>query len=362
MSDQMPLDDSRIEAEKALQESEERFRRLSEAAFEGIVITDRGVVIDANRQLARMLRCELDELIGSHAMDFVAPESRDLVQGHMRAGSESRYEHRVIRKDGTFFPVEVRGKTIPYQGKTVRVTVIRDIQRQKDRERDRIKSEQQLRDLAARLVEIREEERGTMAREIHDVLGQSLSALRIDLAWIKDGLSPASPEIRERIREMVANLDMTLDTMRELSTRLRPSVLDDLGLAAAVEWQVSEFGRRTGIRCDLSLGEDGVEIDRSRDIAIFRILQESLTNVSRHADADRVRVRLTREQGDLILEVEDNGNGAEIEELSGHQALGILGMRERARGLGGVVAIHAGESGGTVVTLKVPAGSRSMEL
>jgi signal transduction histidine kinase len=248
---------------------------------------------------------------------------------------------------------------VPYHGKTFRVTAIRDIQEQRERERELQESHQQLRDLAARLVEIREEERGTMAREIHDVLGQSLSALRIDLAWIKDGLAPLSPEIGERIREMVANLDTTLDTMRELSTRLRPSVLDDLGLGAAIEWQVSEFARRTEIRCDLTMGEDGVEIDRSRDIAIFRILQEALTNVSRHAEASRVQVQLSREEGDLILEIEDDGRGAGMEDLSGHLALGVLGMRERARGMGGVISIHPGARGGTVVTLKVPVGGSS---
>jgi signal transduction histidine kinase len=268
----------------------------------------------------------------------------------------------VVRENGSTFLVEVRGKMIPYDGKTLRVTAIRDIQARSDRERKQRESEQQLRDLAARLLEIREEERGTMAREIHDVLGQSLSALRIDLSWINNSLSSQPPEIGERIREMVANLDSTLDTMRELSTRLRPSVLDDLGLAAAIEWQVSEFARRTETRCDLDLGEEGIEIDRGRDIAIFRILQEALTNVARHAGADRVRVCLRREEGDLILEIEDDGKGTGMEDLSGHRALGVLGMRERARGQGGVIVIRRGSEGGTMVTLKVPIGGPTREL
>lgn len=355
MSDGKAGNDARIQdTERALHESEERFRRLSEAAFEGIVISERGVVIDANRQLAEMLGCGLKELIGRHAMDFVAPESRELVRARMEAGDESRYEHLVVKEDGTKFLVEVRGKMIPYDGKKLRVTAIRDIQKRRNRERELQESQQQFRDLVARMVEIREEERGTMAREIHDVLGQSLSALRIDLAWIKGGLSSRSPEIGERVREMVANLDSTLDTMRELSTRLRPSVLDDLGLAAAIDWQVSELARRTEIRCALFLGEEGIEMDRGRDIAIFRVLQEALTNVTRHAGATEIRVCLRREEGDLILEVEDNGKGASMEDLSGHRALGILGMRERARGLGGVVMIRRGSENGTVVILRVP--------
>jgi signal transduction histidine kinase len=214
-------------------------------------------------------------------------------------------------------------------------------------------SRQQLRALAARLQQVREEERAGIAREIHDELGQALTGLKMDIAWMKHRL-PRDNEMRSQCASIIQRIDGTMSAVRRIATELRPSVLDQLGLAAALEWQGQEFETRTGIAVALDLCAEDCRIPDHLGSAVFRIFQESLTNVARHAQATRVIVRLIRTVEWVSLEVSDNGIGIPAERLEGTASLGIVGMRERALACGGEFSITGVPNHGTIVLLSVP--------
>jgi len=226
-------------------------------------------------------------------------------------------------------------------------------------ERQLRESREQLRALAAHLQSVREEERTRLAREIHDELGQLLTSMIIDLSWLEDKLSTTdgaapSPPFVERVRALLQLADMTVDTVRRIATELRTGLLDDFGLTAAVEWQTQEFQRRTGIKCDLVINLDATDLDQAYSTAVFRIFQEALTNVARHAGASSVSIVLEENEGQLILQVEDNGEGFTEDALSNTRSLGVVGMRERALILGGEVEIKGVRGAGTRVTARIP--------
>ena len=214
-------------------------------------------------------------------------------------------------------------------------------------------SRQQLRALAARLERVREEERTGIAREIHDELGQALTGLKLDIAWMKDRL-PRDHEVRAQCASIILRIDGTLSAVRRIATDLRPSVLDELGLAAALEWQGQVFGARTGIEVALDLCPDDCGIPDHLASSVFRIFQESLTNVARHARARRVTIRLSQTPKRLTLAVSDDGIGIPPERLEGTASLGLVGMRERALACGGELSITGRPNLGTTVLLTVP--------
>ena len=214
------------------------------------------------------------------------------------------------------------------------------------------RSRDQLRALAARLQKVREEERTRVAREIHDELGQALTAIKIDLSSFSHNMPPEEKRQSESIMKLV---DETIQSVRRISTELRPAILDAVGLVGAVEWAAEEFEARTGIQCQLDLPQDDVVIDQDAATALFRIFQETLTNVARHANATEVNVRLANENGGLTLEVHDNGKGVSEEQLATGRSLGILGMRERALLLGGEFIITGAPGAGTTARVRIPA-------
>ena len=216
-------------------------------------------------------------------------------------------------------------------------------------------SREQLRGLAANLLKVREEERTSIAREMHDELGQALTGLKMDLAWISRRLPTEQAALRERTDAMGDLVDRTIQTVRRLSSELRPGVLDDLGLAAAVEWFTHDFQSRTGIHCDLSeaIGEGAIAPEVAT--ALFRILQESLTNVARHAGATRIEIDLRQEDRVIHLDVHDDGRGIRREEVADGEAFGLIGMRERAELLNGRFLITRAPEGGTQVHVSIPA-------
>ena len=219
-------------------------------------------------------------------------------------------------------------------------------------ERERI-SREQLRALASRLQRVREEERTEVSREIHDELGQALTGLKLDVAWMKSRL-PRDHEMMEQCTSVIQRIDQTLTAVRRIATSLRPSVLDQLGLAAALEWQGQEFRTRTGIEVAMEISTTSSPIPDDLGSSAFRILQESLTNVARHARATHVTIRLEQTDTRLTLEVSDNGIGASPGYSDGTKSLGVIGMRERALACGGEFSIGRRAEGGTTVLLSVP--------
>jgi signal transduction histidine kinase len=221
------------------------------------------------------------------------------------------------------------------------------------------KSNQELQALSARLRSVREEEATRIAREVHDEVGQALAALRWDVDWLRQRLGPSSPrpangEIAERLQSMTRLIDAATDVAHRITTELRPVVLDMLGLEAAVDWYVEALAERTGISFRVQSELAGAVLDPDHSTALFRILQEALTNVARHSGATVVDVRLSGEPTRVVLEVADNGKGIPVEAIEDSRSLGLLGMRERARALGGDLQIRRNATGGTTVRATIP--------
>jgi signal transduction histidine kinase len=218
---------------------------------------------------------------------------------------------------------------------------------------------QRVKELAAHQEGVREEERARIALEIHDELGQSLTGLKLDLAWLKTGLakqgsSDPGSALADRIGEMSGAIDAIIRAMRRIATELRPPVLDQLGLVAAIEWQAQDFQKRTGIRCTVKAPAARVVLDQKRSIAVYRIFQEALTNVARHAEASQVTIELRMVEDHLVLEVGDNGKGMKQPPSRQGRSLGLLGMNERVTSLGGFQQIAASEGRGTRIASWIP--------
>lgn len=221
-------------------------------------------------------------------------------------------------------------------------------------EQDLKASQESLRALAAHLHSVREEEWTRIAREFHDQLGQALTGLKMDLSWIASRLPSGSQALSERVHSMSDLIDATMESVRQIVSRLRSDVLEQLGLPAAIAWQAEEFQRRSGLRCAVSVPSAPAELDSNRAMAVFRIFQELLTNVARHANATRIDVTLRSDAGQLLLSVEDNGRGIDGDAVHNPKSLGLMGVRERVVPFGGRVYIRGVHGKGTVVKVTVP--------
>ncbi len=302
----------------------------------------------------------------------IHPEDKERVLNdfslHQPTAAKRKFhsEYRLLSKTGEIFwfrdeAVMIEdslGKPQFLQG------VLLDVTEQKMAESQLKGSRQQLRDLAAHIETVREDERTRIAREIHDELGQCLTGLKMELAWVERKLGDASGAVPgslliEKVESMETLVDTIIGSVRRIATELRPGILDSLGLMAAIEWQAMDFQARTGIECELSLLPDGLELEDKQVSSIFRIFQEILTNVARHADASRVSTVMRQENGDLLLEVQDNGRGITEEERLHSRSLGLIGMQERASLLGGAFSIQGVDGAGTTVTVRIPIRGRS---
>jgi signal transduction histidine kinase len=216
-------------------------------------------------------------------------------------------------------------------------------------------SHEQLRALSVYLQSVREEERTRIAREVHDELGQALTCCKLDLSWIASKLPRELKPLVEKARALTSHIDSTIQTVRRISAELRPGVLDHLGLVAALEWQANEFQNRTGIKCDVQTNLRETLLDQDLSTTLFRIFQETLTNVIRHAGATQVTVILKQDDSRITLEVKDNGRGISRSEVSDGKSMGLLGMRERAALLGGIFKIgRVARGNGTRVSVSIP--------
>jgi signal transduction histidine kinase len=230
-----------------------------------------------------------------------------------------------------------------------KVAVFVELHRKSERLRE---SEEKLRRLAAHLISIREEERAHIAREIHDELGQVLTGLKMEVTWLAKRLTDAS--LLEKTDSICHLIDSTVGTVRKIATGLRPEVLDNMGLVAAIGWQAKEFQKRTGIRCRAKLPEETTKVEFDIATAVFRIFQEILTNVARHSRATRVDIELDVTEDRLLLDVNDNGVGIPDRDVDGKRSLGLLGMQERALLFDGEVDISGKPGNGTRVVVTIP--------
>jgi len=392
----------RLQSERALGESEARFRLLVQSVQEYAIfqLDLLGQVVTWNSGAERLKGYRAEEAIGKQISVFYPPEdvksgkpARLLAEAAQRGQSED--EGWRVRKDGSRFwayvavtalrnakgslqgfakvtrdmtdrhgkeealekakdLLEVRFKQRTDVLAQVNQELRTEIAERKSTEEQFKASLKQLRSLTARLQSVREEERTSIAREIHDELGQSCTAIKMDLALIGRKTTKRQTQLRSKVDSAIRLVDEMIGTLRRIASDLRPRTLDDLGLNAALEWQAQEFESRTGICCVVTLLQDPLPLDAELSTAIFRIFQESLTNVARHAHATRVDARLEREANYLLFQVHDNGTGFDPEEAKSRKSLGLVGMQERALLLNGELKIEGIPGAGTTLTLRIP--------
>jgi PAS domain S-box-containing protein len=239
------------------------------------------------------------------------------------------------------------------------MSFVQDVSEQKKTELALIESENDLRNLSAHLQNIREEERANIAREIHDELGERLTGIRLDISWIEKKISPSNKSLLKKFPPLLNLVDNTIKTVRKISTELRPSILDDFGLVEALEWQVAEFEKRTGINCRFLSSISDNNYDKKISITLFRILQESLTNVLRHASAKNISVQLLKKDNILELSITDDGIGIDAKTVKGKQTLGLIGMKERVFMVRGKYSITSEKDKGTSILVSVPLNKKS---
>lgn len=220
------------------------------------------------------------------------------------------------------------------------------------------RSQEQFRNLSRHLQSVREEERKGVAREIHDELGQRLTSLKLHLALLLEDVPGQNGVTQQRFSAMLDDIDATIQSVKRIISRLRPGLLDDLGLSAAIEWQTEEFQRHSGIRCTLSISPPELSLDPDRATAVFRIFQETLTNIARHADADRVQIELSQDAETVCLTIRDDGRGIRPEEIDHPASFGLIGIRERAQYFDGDVTITGERERGTTVTVHIPTAAQ----
>ncbi|HDQ44089.1 MAG TPA: response regulator [bacterium] len=352
--------------ERRLSENEKRFRLFYEEAPVSYQALDASArIIEVNEAWTAMMGLDRKEALGTDFRELIDPAVRDrfeqAFQTFLSNGTIQGLEIDLISRKDARLTVHLDGRTgFGNRGKRRRMhCILHDITERKMAEQALRESEERMRHFSAYLQRVREEERTHIAREIHDELGQALTALKMDLSWLRSKGKPESDLFLRKIDAMTLLIDQTLGRVKKISTELRPGLLDDLGLDAAIEWQAEEFQARTGIRCDVRISPEDRKLDEARSTAIFRILQEALTNIIRHAEATAVSISLSRENGNAVLSVRDNGRGITRSQIENKHAFGLIGIRERAGFLGGEVFISGNRNKGTTVRVCIPAGEES---
>ena len=249
--------------------------------------------------------------------------------------------------ESSAYPVIISGEQYYY-------VVARNITERKQASDELRESREQLRSLSAHLQSIREESQKLLAREIHDELGQDLTALKMDLSWMKGKLRQDQELLREKAAAMTKLADAMIKTVKKITARLRPALLDDLGVSAALEWELGEFVERTGIECNLTVKPEEIDLDPDRSTAVYRIFQEVLTNIARHSQATSAEAALRVDSGRLEMEISDNGAGITEEQIASPRSFGLIGIRERAMQFGGEVRIEGVKGKGTTISITLP--------
>jgi PAS domain S-box-containing protein len=344
----------------------EREKALFDNALDAILLAnDDGAFVDANPAACELLGRSREQILTMSIWDVRprdrAEELRTKWRAFLATGSLSG-DDRIVLADGSARDVECRAVANVSPG--LHLSILRYVtarnQARSQAEHGLLALNEQLRRVSARASARREEDRTRLARELHDQLGQALAALKIDLCWLGQQVETGSvptEELSAKVQAMTRLADETIFRVRRISSELRPPVLDRLGLVAAIEWQIDEFRKRSGIHVRLRSRLEHLPLDLGRSTAVFRIFQEALSNVATHAQATQVTVRFSMPRQRFVLAVADNGRGIPSDQEAG-RALGLVGMRERAALLGGTLHIRPGRTHGTIVSMSIPLAER----
>jgi len=333
------------------------FRGLVEQSLAGIYVIQDEVFQYSNATFAGMFGYSAEELTGMHLKDLVAPDCLQQVVGnyHLRVSGERpsiRFTTRGVHKNGSLVHLEVHGSSLDFRGRPAVVGVGINITEQVRQQEDLQASRERLRELARYINTMREEQRSRIARELHDVVGGILTSMKLDIQRINRRVD--DPEVTGIVDDLLGLVQESIAAVRQISEDLRPGILDHLGLHAALQSALRQFSERTEISATLSPGHFDVELSQSSATAIYRIFQEALTNIARHAKAHRVEVSLAAEDGELHLDIVDDGQGLVHSNRTG-KSIGLVGMAERARELGGTLTVGDGANAcGTRISLCIP--------
>ncbi len=340
-----------------LQGADHAYRIFLEDMGEGAVtLTQGGLILYANLGFSNIVGAPLEQVIGSRIFRYLSSSDgevlRDSLSGAIAAGTRSEVSFESPRGR---VPALLSLSALPDSDPPAHCMVVTDITDRKRAEEGLRRSRETLRSFSGRLQSLLEEERTRISREIHDELGQSLAALKLDLSLIRRKiLSERLVEQSGKVHEAELAVSRIIRTVRKIATELRPGILDELGIVAAIEWVAKDFQRRAGIICEVSgRGADQIS-DPALSTAIFRIVQEALTNVLRYSAASKVKVSLVRKGDTLIVDVRDNGIGIMEGKIFDPKSLGLIGIRERVLLLGGEALISGKPGGGTLVRVILP--------
>ncbi|HKP66134.1 MAG TPA: PAS domain S-box protein [Casimicrobiaceae bacterium] len=355
----------RLRNEARLERSEAQLRGILDSAMDAIITVDASQRVifynDAAETMFGWSRADVD----GKPLSMLIPERFRTAHGmHVehfgKTGTTSRRMGgtlRVVtglRHNGDEFPIDASISQIETSGERFYTVILRDVTARFEAIEALRKSKEELQQLGAAAHLTREQEKSRIARELHDELGQSLTMLQMDVAWCRDKAPQDDAALRARLERMTSLLKSTIAATRRIASDLRPLMLDDLGLVPSIEWLVENFAQRTGIACELSVAAATLELSQPQASAIFRIVQESLTNVAKHAQASHADVVIERDDGSLIVRVEDNGVGFVVSGPRKPNSLGLYGLRERAALLGGEATIVSSPGQGTTVEARLP--------
>ncbi len=344
--------------------SEETRKLIMDSALDAIICADTDNRITVwTPQAEKIFGWKEKEMIGKTLSETIIPERYRKM--HMdgftryRKTGKGQILNRIVEVDalnkkGQEFPIELSIIPIRKDSREFFCAFVRDITDRKQAENSLLAMNEQLRQLSSHLQTVREEERSHISREIHDELGQQLTSLKMLINRLKTGNHVDKDAIHAKAESMIDLVDETIKTVRRIATELRPGILDDLGLEAAIEWLIREFGKSTGIQCRYKITDVKETYSKQVNIAVFRIVQECLTNVSRHAQATLINAKMYEMDNMLVMEFRDNGVGISEENMNKNRSLGLLGMQERAKMVGGECSIRKLASRGTLVSLKIP--------
>ncbi len=347
----------RKQAEKALRESEERFRQLADATFEGVLIHVGGVIQDINQSMIKMFGYEYDEILGKNIFALIGPESKETIMQQLKKPSDKPFEIIVNRKDGTTMITEAVERNLSWKGNKARVVALHDITERKTMVAQLESSYQQLRVLNQRWVEIEELERKRLSAELHDEIGQNLTALGINFGIVKMNLPPATDSlVYNRIDDSLSLLKRSSIQVKSIMSNLRPALLDDYGLVPALHWYTQDIAQRTGIEISCTAEKLHCRLPTETETALFRIAQEAINNSVKHAKAKHISLALSYAENRLYLVIGDDGVGFEIQ-VSPRQdsrGWGLMIIKERCVGIKGICQIESKPGRGTKISIEVP--------
>jgi hypothetical protein len=355
----------RLQTESLLVRSEGRLQGILDSAMDSIIIADADQnIVLFNVAAEAMFGCRREEAVGMPLTELMPPHARARHADHVRqfgeAGTVSRRMGgtRTVtgkrRDNGHEFPIDASISQLTERGRKFYTAILRDVTARAQAEAALRQSKEDLQKLSAAADLAGEQEKNRIARELHDELGQALTMLQMDVAWCREKMPAAEASLAQRLDRMAALLGTTVAATRRIAADLRPLLLDDLGLIPAVEWLVENFMQRAGIPCELAISNPDMQVPQAHSTAVFRVVQEALTNIAKHADAKRVEVAIDLDSAAITVSIHDNGKGFDLRDPRKAGSFGLIGLRERAYLLGGHATITSEQGKGTVIEVSLP--------